>query len=607
MEARKVRPLKGAVAGASSAVLNKKLEQTTLLLEVIARVNSLMSRGMEFVEFCEEIVSILRNKLKFRFIYIWIRDEKDPNTLKLVTPEQTGGFRTMSVSKGIVGKTVRTERIVCEPDVSRDPDYINVHAETASELCVPLTGNEGAIGAINIESDTYNNFESVLPIVEIIAENLSHSMRLALLYKTEEKFHHLVEYMNEGMWVGDRDERTLYANPALARMMGFKEKELIGKLSYEYFDEKSNLTIAQENEKRKNGIRSHYEATLVARNGERIPVLINGAPFGKGGTMSTLTDLRPLKRTEQKLLETERFLASITQYCPEAIVGLTEDDTVQSWNAAAEQMFGYSAAEILGHGIACIIPEDRIISRESQQILNDAKSKGFIRNFETIRLHKNGKPITVSLTVSALKDSAGGVKRYAVLYRDITAQKKWERELQDRFEKMQDAYKEMGKQRRFLDYLIDMIDMSINAAMPKKQIASFIVNALVMATRVNAATLRLLDAEKQKLILASQNGLGEEWWGKKAITYKGSIAEAAVLRGAPIKLLDILNDSRYTSPALARKNNMRSALVIPLEVKGEILGSLTLYLSQENNLNLLDDEFITVFAKQAAIALKLAR
>lgn len=596
----------GSGNGSSISASSKKLAETTLLLEVLAQVNSLMSKGKSFESFCIEVAQILSDKFSFKMIHIWIRDEKDEATLKLVTPGTVGGFRTSPIQRGIVGKAIRESRTICLPDVGLDPDYVNVFPDTKSELCVPLISENETIGAINIETGKYETFESQRAIIEIIAENLSHSLKMALLYRTEERFHRLVEQMSEGVWVGNAQEHTIYTNPSLQKMIGFTEAELLTKLSYDMFDEKSKRQVLEENKKRQLGLGGHYEAFFISKNGERIPVIIHAIPFGSGGTMATITDLRGIKSTEKKLAQAERFLASITQYCPEAIIGLDENGIIQSWNRGAEKLFGYKNEEVSGKSNQLIIPDERIASGEPQQIIQEAKMKGFVKNFETVRLHKNGKPLMVSLTLSSLKDDEDKIVGLSAFYRDITAQKKWERELQDRFEKMQEAYREMGKQRRYLDYLIEIIMMTTSSDVQKKHVATFSVNALIMITKVNAVTMRFLDPPSGKLMLVAQSGLGEEWWSKKAIPYSGSLLESAVAHGQPLKIFDILSDSRYTSAGLARKNNLRSALIIPLEAKGEVIGSLTLYLSHENNLSLLDDEFITIFSKQVAIALKFA-
>ncbi|MBI4994805.1 PAS domain S-box protein [Candidatus Peregrinibacteria bacterium] len=589
-----------------TASLKARLAETTLLLEVLAYVNANISKCRTFEEFCFSVCDILKNKLKFDHIYIWIRDEKNPDVLRLVTPDPQEEDRTTPVHIGIIGKTIREGRTICAPDVTRDPDYRMVRPKTKSELCVPLIYDNKIIGALNIETDSYHTFENQKTIIEIISANLSQSLKLALLYKTEEYFHHVVEHMSEGVWVNDAEERAIYTNPAMQRISGYKAEELFGTVSYEYFDEKSKQRIYEENKKRKTGLSGRYEITLISKTGEHIPVLINAVPFGKGGNMATITDLRQLKIAEQRLYETKSFLASITQYCPEAIVGITEDDIVQSWNIGAEQIFGFKAEEMTGKSIQAIIPQDRIDDGESLELIKEAKRKGLVRNFETVRLHKNGKPINVSITLNSIKDHNKNLMGFSVFYRDITAQKKWERELQDRFEKMQDAYKEMGRQRRQLDYLIELMNLTLTPGATKKQIATFIVNAIVMFAKIDAVTVRLFQKNTNKLILMGQSGVGEDWWSRKIAPYKGSLLEKAVEQDGPMKILDILSSPFYPMPSLARKNNLRSAFIIPLQVKDELIGSLILYLSPEGNLSVFDDEFIMIFAKQAAIALKMA-
>lgn len=591
----------------SDNAIKQKLAQTTLLLETLAQVNSLMGKGGDFESFCTAVSRILQTKLNFKYIHIWLADEKNTNILRLVTPEYPGDFRALPIEKGLVGKTFRTKRTTCVPDVRQDSDYLNIHPETISELCVPLITDDKQIGVINIETDSYQTFSEQIPILEIIAENLSNSLKIAMLHKREEMFHKLVEHMHEGVWVGDTQEHALYTNPALQKMIGSSAEELLKTKSYDLIADNENMHILQkEVTLRRQGITSEYELRLKSMNGDTVPTLVQAVPFGNSGSLATFTDLRQIKKAESRLFKAENYLAAITQYCNEAIIGLNVDGVIQSWNTGAEQIFGYKEEEMTGKSIKTLIPHKKIETKEFEQIVQETTMKGFLRNFETKRIHKNGKELDVSLTFSAIKDEKGKLIGLSAIYRDISVQKKWERELQDRFVKMQDAYKEMGKQRRYLDYIIDLISMTTENGNNKKQIATFLVNAMAIITKVDAVTMRLLDQSTQKLMLIAHSGLNEDWWSKKYISYIGSLVESAVKQRQPLKILDVLSDPRYDSPSLARKNNLKSALVIPLRVREEIIGSITLYVSHESNLSIVDDEFITVFSKQAAIAMKLA-
>ena len=64
-----------------------------------------------------------KKKLKFDHIYIWIRDEKNPDVLRLVTPDPEEAPRTIPLQLGIIGKTIREGTTICVPDINRNPDY----------------------------------------------------------------------------------------------------------------------------------------------------------------------------------------------------------------------------------------------------------------------------------------------------------------------------------------------------------------------------------------------------------------------------------------------------------------------------------------------------
>ncbi|HEY5247256.1 MAG TPA: PAS domain-containing protein, partial [Dermatophilaceae bacterium] len=89
-----------------------------------------------------------------------------------------------------------------------------------------------------------------------------------------------------------------------------------------------------------------------------------------------------------------------------------------SWNPAAERMFGYSSAEIVGRPIGLLSPEDRAGERIS--ILAKISAGRSVENFETIRVRKDGTVFPVSLTVSPVRDEKGMVVGASVIYRDVS-------------------------------------------------------------------------------------------------------------------------------------------------------------------------------------------
>ena len=124
------------------------------------------------------------------------------------------------------------------------------------------------------------------------------------------------------------------------------------------------------------------------------------------------------------------LLAAIVASSDDAIVSKTLDGIVTSWNAAAEQLFGYSAAEMIGQSITRIIPED--LQYEEVDILAKLRSGGRIERYETVRRRKDGELVEISLTISPLRDATGRIIGAAKVAHDITARRRAERELKER-------------------------------------------------------------------------------------------------------------------------------------------------------------------------------
>jgi PAS domain S-box-containing protein len=122
-----------------------------------------------------------------------------------------------------------------------------------------------------------------------------------------------------------------------------------------------------------------------------------------------------------------RRLAAIVESSSDAIVAKDLNGIVTDWNPAAEKIFGYAAAEIIGTPITQIIPPERLA--EEDFILSRIRRGETVASFETLRQTKDGRQIHVSVTVSPIKDDAGHIIGASKIARDITAQKQHEQEL----------------------------------------------------------------------------------------------------------------------------------------------------------------------------------
>jgi len=116
-----------------------------------------------------------------------------------------------------------------------------------------------------------------------------------------------------------------------------------------------------------------------------------------------------------------RSLASIVESSDDAIVSKNLDGIITNWNRGAERIFGYTAEEAIGRPITILIPENR--QNEEREILTRIRRGERIDHFETIRQRKHGSLITVSLSVSPVKNAEGKIVGASKVARDITEQK----------------------------------------------------------------------------------------------------------------------------------------------------------------------------------------
>jgi PAS domain S-box-containing protein len=126
-------------------------------------------------------------------------------------------------------------------------------------------------------------------------------------------------------------------------------------------------------------------------------------------------------RAHQRMLErnkANRLIAAIVESSDDAIISKSLEGIIQSWNAAAERLFGYTAEEAVGQHISLVIPPDRIA--EEDQIIASLKAGKRIDHFETERLRNDGRRIVVSLTISPIKDALGNVIGASKIVRDVT-------------------------------------------------------------------------------------------------------------------------------------------------------------------------------------------
>lgn len=120
----------------------------------------------------------------------------------------------------------------------------------------------------------------------------------------------------------------------------------------------------------------------------------------------------------------DAFLAAIVESSNDPIISKDLQGTITSWNPAAERLFGFTAAEAIGRPITILFPPERL--DEEPLILAQILRGERVTNYETVRRHKSGHLIEVSLTVSPIRDPAGRIIGASKMVRDLREQKRSE-------------------------------------------------------------------------------------------------------------------------------------------------------------------------------------
>ena len=168
------------------------------------------------------------------------------------------------------------------------------------------------------------------------------------------------------------------------------------------------------------GRRFQGEVAFRTLKGRRLDVIFTVAYEGERceQTLVSIVDISARKAAEEEA----RRLAAIVANTDDAVVSIDLTGAIVSWNHGAETLYGYPPADVLGKPITMIIPPDR--REEEHRILERIRAGERIDHYETVRHRKDGTLVDVSLTVSPVIDSAGGVIGASKIARDITERRR---------------------------------------------------------------------------------------------------------------------------------------------------------------------------------------
>jgi two-component system cell cycle sensor histidine kinase/response regulator CckA len=300
-------------------------------------------------------------------------------------------------------------------------------------------------------------------------------------------------------WVGP-DGTILRVNQAELDLLGYQRDEYLGRNIVDFHVTRPVIDDILARLAR-GEVLQDYPAQLRAKNGTILDVLIDSsAYFQNGEFVHTRCFTRDVSR-QREVEHASQRLAAIVASSADAIIGKTVDGLVTSWNAAAEQMFGYGAEEMVGGSIFKLIPDH--LHQEERELLDRIRQGERVGFAEAERIRKDGGRIYVAVSVSPIRNAQGEVIGASSIKRDVTERRQALQALAQSQERLELALRSarMGT----WQWNVESGDVSWDEGM--NQLFGVALNQQV--TRFEQILERVYEADRESVQRDIQRGLDE--------------------------------------------------------------------------------------------------
>jgi PAS domain S-box-containing protein len=248
----------------------------------------------------------------------------------------------------------------------------------------------------------------------------------------EERLSRIIDSAMDAIVTVDEQQLIRIFNPAAEKMFGCPAADAIGKPLERFLparfraSHKEHLREFGKNSATRRSMGGFNPLRALRTNGEEFPIEASISQAEVNGKKMFTAIVRDVTE-DTKAQDIRSKLVSIVESSDDAIISKTLDGIITSWNPAAERLFGYCAEEAIGQPMLLIIPPDK---EDEERVILERISRGErIEHYETQRVRKDGREITVAATISPLRDSSGRVLGASKIARDITERKRAEEEI----------------------------------------------------------------------------------------------------------------------------------------------------------------------------------
>jgi len=321
-------------------------------------------------------------------------------------------------------------------------------------------------------------------------------------------------------------------------------------------------------------------------------------PDGRFGVVCYFRDISDQNRAAAA----KAHLAAIIDSADDAIIAKDLDGIIQSCNAAAEQLFGYTADELIGRPVRILIPPER--QSEEDEILARLRRGERIEHFETVRTTKDGRRLDIALTVSPVRDASGRVIGASKIARNISGLKQAEAE---RIRLLQ--------QNAAITETLNNVGAIVASDLDRARVVQAVTDAATELTtaQFGAFFYNVVDEAGESYTLYTISGVPREAFSKFPMPRNTEVFEPTFKGTGIVRSDDITIDPRYghNAPYHGMPPGhlpVRSYLAVPVKGRsGDVIGGLFFGHSQVGRFDHTHERLAVGIASWASVALENAR
>ncbi len=418
----------------------------------------------------------------------------------------------------------------------------------------------------------YGNTGEARRMLGVAVDITEHRQTREALRGSQKRLEGIIESAMDAIIAVDQELRIMVFNGAAEKMFGWRAQDAIGSSLDLFIPERFRNTHSKHlRQFAATGATKREMGTLgvlrgLRANGEEFPIEVSISQLQNGSDRVFTAIIRDITERE-RAEEMRRTLAAIVESSEDAIVSMTQDGIITSWNQGAERLYGYTEAEALGRSIAMVAPPE--LREQENEILRKLASGQSVEHFETIRVTKVGKRIDASISVSPIRDATGKLVGAAKIARDITEWKRTEASLLSRLE-----YESLVSD--LSSTFTSLIEKDINANVEK---SLHRIGEFLKMDRIRLFNISAEGREVETLFSWQRSGAGTTparavtsakdmilmWWRSRLIRCE------AVL----VSDLNDLPEEALVEKEYFRQEGIVSAASIPLKAAGEVSGAIS--------------------------------